>query len=74
MIKGKVKWFDKSKGFGFIQTVDESEARDVFVHFSGIVSDGFKVLKEGQEVYFEIVDGDKGPQATQVTVGDSDEL
>lgn len=68
MIKGKVKWFDQSKGFGFLQTVDEDEARDVFVHFSGIVADGFKVLKEGQPVVFEVTDGEKGPQAINVSV------
>jgi len=61
---GKVKWFDEKKGFGFIQT---EEGNDVFVHFSGIVTDGFKTLEEDQEVEFEVVDGDKGPQAVNVT-------
>jgi len=64
MMTGKVKWFDEKKGFGFIQT---EEGNDVFVHFSGIVTDGFKTLEEDQEVEFEVVDGDKGPQAVNVT-------
>ncbi|OQY09623.1 MAG: cold-shock protein [Fusobacteriia bacterium 4572_132] len=64
METGKVKWFDAKKGFGFIQT---EEGNDVFVHFSGIVTDGFKTLEEDQEVEFEVVDGDKGPQAVNVT-------
>jgi len=68
MYKGKVKWFDSSKGFGFLQTIDENEVRDIFVHFSGILGDGYRKLQEGQEVTFEIVDGDKGPQATEVTI------
>ena len=64
METGKVKWFDAKKGFGFIQT---EEGNDVFVHFSGIVTDGFKTLEEDQEVEFEVVDGDKGPQAVNVS-------
>lgn len=65
MSRGRVKWFDAKKGYGFIQ---ESEAnRDVFVHFSAIEMDGFKSLQEGDEVEFEVVDGKKGPQATKVT-------
>ena len=68
MFKGKVKWFDTSKGFGFIQTIEENDVRDIFVHFSGILGDGYRSLKEGQEVTFKIVDGDKGPQATDVTI------
>ncbi|OQY09624.1 MAG: cold-shock protein [Fusobacteriia bacterium 4572_132] len=64
MLTGKVKWFDAKKGFGFIQT---EEGNDVFVHFSGIVTDGFKTLEEDQEVEFEVVDGDKGPQAVNVS-------
>ncbi len=63
MQKGKVKWFNAEKGYGFI----ESEAgTDVFVHFSAIESDGFKTLDEGAEVEFDIVDGAKGPQAANV--------
>lgn len=65
MNKGTVKWFNGEKGFGFI--TDES-GQDIFVHFSGIVSDGFKTLVDGQKVTFEISDGARGPQATNVTV------
>jgi CspA family cold shock protein len=61
--KGKVKWFDSKKGFGFIECED---GKDVFVHFSAIMMDGFKNLEENQEVTFEVVDGAKGPQAENV--------
>ena len=61
--KGRVKWFDDKKGFGFIERDD---GNDVFVHFRAIVSEGFKTLAEGQEVEFEVEDGQKGPQATNV--------
>ena len=61
---GLVKWFNAEKGFGFISVPGED---DVFVHFSAIQEDGFKSLNEGQEVNFEIVDGPRGPQATNVT-------
>ena len=64
MKNGKVKWFNAEKGFGFIETEDGT---DVFVHFSAIQTDGFKSLDEGQEVSFEVVDGDRGPQAANVT-------
>ncbi len=60
---GKVKWFNDQKGFGFIE---REEGDDVFVHFSAVQSEGFKSLKEGQEVEFEVVDGDRGPQAENV--------
>ena len=63
MTKGVVKWFNESKGFGFIQCED---GPDVFVHFSAIAGDGFRSLKEGQEVEFEITQGQKGPQASDV--------
>ncbi len=63
MFEGKVKWFDPKKGFGFIQ---RDEGDDVFVHFSSIEGDGFKSLEEDQKVTFEIVDSDKGPQASNV--------
>jgi len=61
---GKVKWFNDSKGCGFIE---QEAGEDVFVHYSAIQEDGFKSLKEGQEVEFEVVEGPKGPQATNVT-------
>jgi CspA family cold shock protein len=63
MAEGKVKWFDEKKGFGFIE---QEDGPDVFVHFSAIGGDGFKTLQEGQRVTFDISEGDKGPQATNV--------
>jgi len=60
MQTGKVKWFNSEKGFGFIEV---EGGDDVFVHFSAIQGDGFKTLEEGQEVSFEIVEGNRGPQA-----------
>jgi cold shock protein len=65
MITGTVKWFNESKGYGFITPSDGSP--DVFVHFSVIEGDGFKTLNEGQTVQFEMQRGEKGPQATRVT-------
>ncbi len=65
MKTGTVKWFDSAKGFGFISGED---GKDVFVHFTAILSNGFKTLEEGQKVSYEIVDGARGPQASNVTV------
>ena len=64
MEKGKVKWFNAEKGFGFIEREGGS---DVFVHFSAIAMDGYKTLQEGTEVQFDIVEGLKGAQAANVT-------
>ena len=61
---GKVKWFNAAKGYGFITGDD---GKEVFVHFSAIQADGYKTLDEGQEVEYEVNDGDKGPQAVNVT-------
>ncbi len=63
-MKGKVKWFNSEKGFGFIE---REGGEDVFVHFSAIQMDGYKTLEEGQSVEFDIVKGERGPQATNVT-------
>lgn len=60
---GKVKWFNSEKGYGF---VTNEEGLDIFVHFSAITGEGFKTLDEGQEVEFEVVEGDRGPQAANV--------
>ncbi|MBI5510995.1 MAG: cold-shock protein [Deltaproteobacteria bacterium] len=65
MANGTVKWFNDSKGFGFITPEDGGE--DVFVHFSAILADGFKSLAEGQKVTYEVVKSDKGLQARNVT-------
>lgn len=62
---GRVKWFDEKKGFGFIEQQDGS---DVFVHFRAIQGNGFKTLTDGQEVEFEVEQGQKGPQAVNVKV------
>lgn len=66
MNRGTVKWFNGSKGFGFI--TNESNGEDVFVHFSGIVSEGFKTLDDGQAVTFDITEGNRGLQAVNVCV------
>jgi len=62
-LTGKVKWFNDSKGYGFIE---QEGGRDIFVHYTAIEGDGFKSLAEGQKVEFEITEGAKGPQATKV--------
>jgi CspA family cold shock protein len=61
--EGKVKWFNESKGFGFIQ---QDNGQDVFVHYSSIDGNGFKTLAEGQRVQFDVVEGERGPKATNV--------
>lgn len=65
MADGSVKWFNEHKGYGFIQ---QEDGPDVFVHFSGINGGGFKTLKEGEKVTFDIEQGQKGPSAVNVTV------
>ena len=64
MSKGTVRWFNNQKGYGFIK--DENE-NDIFVHFSGLNMEGFKTLSEGEEVEFDVVETEKGPQAVNVT-------
>jgi CspA family cold shock protein len=64
-MKGKVKWFDSAKGYGFIHTDD---GKDVFVHYTGIEREGFKALEQGQDVEFDITDGKRGPQAVKVNL------
>ncbi len=64
MQQGKVKWFSNDKGYGFIET-DGGE--DIFVHFTGIIGEGFKTLDEGDSVSFEITEGNRGPQASDVS-------
>ena len=64
-MNGKVKWFDNKKGYGFILAED---GREIFVHYTGIVSEGFKSLSEGQTVEYEISSGDKGVQSVNVVV------
>lgn len=63
MLQGTVKWFSAEKGYGFIE---QDAGDDVFVHFSAISEDGYRTLDEGQKVIFEIVEGDRGPQASNV--------
>ena len=65
MANGIVKWFNNQKGYGFIT---DNDGKDVFVHFSGLNMEGFKTLEEGANVEFDLSDGAKGPQATNVTV------
>lgn len=62
-LKGTVKWFNNAKGFGFI---GRDDGPDVFVHYSALIAEGYKSLQEGDTVEFEIVDGQKGPQAANV--------
>ncbi len=65
MLKGQVKWFSNRKGFGFI--TPEGGGKDVFVHHTGIIGEGYKTLEEGQPVEYEVIDGPKGQQAEKVT-------
>lgn len=65
MLHGKVKWFSDAKGYGFIEVAGR---KDLFVHYSAIQQEGYKSLAEGQEVEFDIEDGEKGPQAAGVTI------
>ncbi len=67
MSTGKVKWFNESKGYGFIEP--DGGGRDVFVHYSAIQGEGYKTLAEGQVVEFDVVQGEKGPQASNVSKG-----
>lgn len=64
-MKGTVKWFNNQKGYGFIR---DNENNDVFVHYTGIIADGFKSLTEGQKVTFDVIDTEKGTKAINVTV------
>ena len=64
MNKGTVKWFNNQKGYGFIS---DENGKDIFVHYSGIVSDGFKTLEEGAAVESEVIEGEKGVQAVNVS-------
>ncbi|BBF45231.1 cold shock protein CspA [Lachnospiraceae bacterium KM106-2] len=66
MNKGTVKWFNSEKGFGFI--TNDATGEDIFVHFTGIASEGFKTLEEGQNVTFDVTTGNRGDQAVNVTV------
>ena len=63
MPRGRVKWFNENKGYGFIE---QEDGADVFVHFSAIQQEGFKTLSEGEELEFDITEGEKGPQAANV--------
>ena len=63
MARGTVKWFNNQKGYGFI---NDEEGNDIFVHYTGINMEGFKTIKEGEAVEFEVTEGEKGPQAINV--------
>ena len=67
MVRGTVKWFNADKGYGFLAVAERDDVDDVFVHWSKIVSDGYKTLEDGQQVEFQIIDGPKGREADAVT-------
>jgi len=69
MEKGKVRWFNNKKGYGFIQK--DSDGKDIFIHYSAITMEGYKTLKTNDSVEFEVVEGEKGPQAANVTLTQS---
>ena len=69
MEKGKVRWFNNKKGYGFIQK--DSDGKDIFIHYSAITMEGYKTLKTNDAVEFEVVEGEKGPQAANVTMTQS---
>lgn len=71
MAQGTVKWFNDKKGFGFIE---QQEGKDVFVHYSAIDMDGFKTLAEGDQVIFEIIEGDRGPSAKNVVKASASDI
>jgi CspA family cold shock protein len=71
MPSGKVKWFNESKGFGFIE---QDSGEDIFVHYTSIQGDGFKTLREGQRVEYEVTEGPKGLKAENVTAADTADL
>lgn len=64
-MEGKVKWFSKQKGFGFIE---QENGQDIFVHFQSVIGDGFRTLEEGQSVEFDVIQGPRGEQASNVMV------
>lgn len=64
MVRGKVKWFNAVKGYGFLNA--DNDKRDIFVHFSSVDMEGYKTLSEGEDVEFELVESDRGPQASKV--------
>ena len=71
MQQGTVKWFNAKKGYGFISDAD---GNDVFVHFSALQMEGFKELKDGETVMFDVIEGEKGPQAANVVRGEKEQL
>ena len=72
MYRGKVKWFNAKKGYGFLVMEDGTETFDIFVHYSGLNMEGFKALKPGETVTFDVIEAEKGRQAVNVTVIEED--